>query len=51
MGNFGFNGDIPGSLIPKVQLALFANKVLKLLITSFSSVLGSKKTLTPFGRN
>ena len=39
----------PGSLIPKAQLALFANKVWKLLITSFSSVLGSKKTLNPFG--
>ena len=39
----------PGSLILKMQLALFANKVWKLLITSFSSVLGSKKTLTPFG--
>ena len=43
MENFGLNGGIPGSLIPKVQLALFANKVWKLLITSFSSVLGSKK--------
>ena len=39
----------PGSLIPKVQLALFVNKVWKLLITFFSSVLGSKKTLIPFG--
>ena len=39
----------PGSLIPKVHLALFANTVQKLLIISFSSVLGSKKTLTPFG--
>ena len=28
----------PGSVILKVQLALFANKVWKLLITSFSSV-------------
>ena len=47
MGNFGLNG----SLIQKVQLALFANKEWKLLITSFSSVLDSKKTLTPFGTN
>ena len=30
----------PGSLIPKVQIALFANKVWKLLTTSFSSALG-----------
>ena len=51
MGNFGVNGGIPASLIPKVQLALFANKVWNLSITSFSSVLDSKKTLTPFGRN
>ena len=45
MDNFGLNG---GWLIPKVQLALYANKVWTLLITFFSSVLGSKKTLTHF---
>ena len=53
MGNFGLNGGIPRitALIPKVQLTLFADKVRKLLMTSFLSVLGSKKTLTPFGTN
>ena len=48
MGNFGLNGVFPGSLIPKMQLVLFANKVWKLLITSFLSVLCSKETLSPF---
>ena len=56
MGNFGLDGSIPwltnteGARV-KVQVALLANKMWKLLITSFSIVLGYKKTLTPFGTN
>ena len=35
MGNFGLMAVFPESLIPKVQLALFANKVWKLTVNHF----------------
>ena len=40
----------PGSLILKVQLALYANKMWKLLSIFFSSVLDSNKTLPLLGQ-
>ena len=50
MENFGLDGYIPWLTNTEGATCFVANKVWKLLITSFSSALGSKTTLTPLGQ-